>query len=126
MSPVLAITRSVDSLADVGFVPPSWAELAREAVQDGEPNQPRVGWQAVAGRAVESSFLASLRPTLSNADGSDPKVDHWLLLQASADESCVAFGTANPEGLVPPSRSPSQPVPADVAITGRHVLSWGR
>ena len=71
---VQAINRSVDSLADVGFVPPSWVELAREAVhpptaEDGEPNQPRVGWQAVAGRAVESSFLVSLRPTLSNAEG---------------------------------------------------------
>ena len=70
---VLAINRSVDSLADVGFVPPSWAELTREAVhltaEDLEPNQPRVGWQAVAGRAVESSFLASLRPILSNAEG---------------------------------------------------------
>ena len=71
---VQAINRSVDSLADVGFVPPTWEELAREAVhpptlKDGEPNQPRVGWQAAVGHAVESSFLASLRPTLSDAEG---------------------------------------------------------
>ena len=38
-------------------------------VADGEPNQPRVGWQAKAAREVESSFLAHLRLTLSDAEG---------------------------------------------------------
>ena len=38
-------------------------------VADGEPNQPRVGWQAQAAREVESSFLANLRLTLSDAEG---------------------------------------------------------
>ena len=102
---VLAITRSVDSLADVGFVPPSWAELAREAVhpptaEDGEPNQPRVGWQAVAGRAVESSFLASLRPTLSNADGA--------LLRSQGGPLASAPFVSFP-GLVPPPFAPPAP-----------------
>ena len=37
--------------------------------EDGEPNQPREWWQATAGRAVKSFFLANLRPTLSDAEG---------------------------------------------------------
>ena len=35
---------------------------------DEEPNQPRVGWQAVASSVVESSFLNALLPTLSDPD----------------------------------------------------------
>ena len=54
--------------------PPTWEELVSETahpphVADGEPNQPRVGWQAQAAREVESSFLANLRLTLSDTEG---------------------------------------------------------
>ena len=54
---VQAINRSVDGLPDVGLVPPTWEELAREAVhpptaEDGKPNQQRVG---VAGRGRSRS-----------------------------------------------------------------------
>ena len=33
-----------------------------------EPNQPRVGWQAAASRAVETSFMRRLLPTLSDSE----------------------------------------------------------
>ena len=38
-------------------------------MEDREPNQPRVWWQAQAVREVESPFLENLRMTLSNAEG---------------------------------------------------------
>ena len=33
-----------------------------------EPDQPRVGWQAAASRAVETSFMRRLLPTLSDSE----------------------------------------------------------
>ena len=61
---VQAINRCRESLVAVGFTPPTWEELVSETahpphVADGEPNQPRVGWQA----------QAALRLTLSDAEG---------------------------------------------------------
>ena len=69
----VAINNSVENLVATGFTPPSWEELSRSTVEapalvDEEPNQPRVGWQAVASREVESSFLNALLPTLSDLD----------------------------------------------------------
>ena len=74
---IAAINNSVENLVATGFTPPSWEELSRSTLEapapvDEEPNQPRVGWQAVASRAVESSFLNVVLPTLS-----DPDIAHW-------------------------------------------------
>ena len=71
---VQAINQNQETLADVGFDPPTKEELATETVHppnvvDGEPNQPRIGWQTQTTREVESSFLAGLRLTLSSAKG---------------------------------------------------------
>ena len=143
---VQTINRSVDSLADIGFVPPTWEELAREAVhpptaEDGEPNQSRVGWQATAGRAVESSFLENFRPTLSDAEGALLRSQGGPLASAPF----VSFPTdrvprLEPQTLrvlaPPPFASPSRAsqlafadmavLSTSLAITGRRVLSWGR
>ena len=70
---IVAINNSVENLVATGFTPPSWEELSRSTLEapapvDEEPNQPRAGWQAVASRAVESSFLNVVLPTLSDPD----------------------------------------------------------
>ena len=132
-----AINRSRESLVAVGLAPPTWEELVSETahpphVADGEPNQPRVGWQAKAAREVESSFLANLRLILSDAEGAmlSPKVGHWPHLRSSASRRIAPLvWNHNFSG----SCSFSQPVPADVAvlstslaIIGRPVLLLGR
>ena len=70
---IVAINNSVENLVATGFTPPSWEELSRSTLEapapaDDEPNQPRAGWQAVASRVVESSFLNVVLPTLSDPD----------------------------------------------------------
>ena len=138
---VQAVNRSVDSFGRRWICPAHLEELAREAVhpptaEDGEPNQLRVGWQAAAGRAVESS---SLRPTLSNAEGALHRSQGGPL----APSPFVSFPTNRVSRLEPQTvrvlflrrlRLPLLPhssafavavLSTSLAITGR-VLSWGR
>ena len=83
---IVAINNSVENLVATGFTPPIWEELSRSAVEapapvDEEPNQPRVGWQAVASR-TESSFMNALLPALF-----DP---HIALLNSQGGWSSVS------------------------------------
>ena len=108
--------------------PPTWVELATETVhhpnvEDGEPNQPRVGWQAPAAREVESSFLANLRMTLSNAEGAllrskgGPQASARLSVSrriAPHVWNRNSSGSCSCANCV--SHSLFQPVPADVAV----------
>ena len=125
---VQAINRSRESLVAVGFTPPTWEELVVSEtahpphVADGEPNQPRVGWQAQAAREV--GFVRRRRCVA--------QVPRWaigriaLLVWNHNFSGCCSF-------VVCVSLSLSQPVPADVAvlstslaIIGRPVLLLGR
>ena len=67
-----AINQSVENLLAVGYDVPTWESLMTNTnvpVADvEEPNQLRVGWQAAASRAVETSFMRRLLPTLSYSE----------------------------------------------------------
>ena len=138
-----AINQSVENLLAVGYDVPTWESLMTNTnvpVADvEEPNQPRVGWQAAASRAVETCFMRRLLPTLSDSEAALFRSQGGLSLQRlssarhgteragwspSRSECCcfVAFA----------SLSPSQRVPADVAVLstslatiGQRVLLWG-
>ena len=67
-----AINQSVKNLLAVGHDVPTWESLMTNtnapAADVEEPNQPRVGWQAAASRAVETSFMHRLLPTLPDSE----------------------------------------------------------
>ena len=136
---VQAINQSLESLVDVGFAPPTWEELATEIVhppnvEDREPNQPRVGWQAQAAREVESSFLENLRMTLSNAEGALLRSQGGPLAsapfvgfptnRASRVWNHNSSGSCSCADCV--SHSLFQPVPADVAVLSTSLAIIGR
>ena len=67
-----AINQSVENLLAVGYDVPTWESLMTNrnvpVAEVEEPNQPRVGWQASASRAVETSFMRRLLLTLSDSE----------------------------------------------------------
>ena len=86
---------------NVGFTFPSWEELTRCSMEapafDEEPDQPRVGWQAIASRAVESSFLNVVLATLSDPDTALQKSHRGPLASARF----VSFSTSHATRLEP-------------------------
>ena len=133
---IVAINNSVENLVATGFTPPNWEELSRSTVEapapvDEEPNQPRVGWQAVA---WSRPFLKVVLPTLSDPDIALLKSQGGLLASA------VSFPTSRATRLEPQvlkvlfspsfasptpphsSRLPVQPSSRHLCTTGRRVL----
>ena len=79
--PACKPSTEASSLADVGFVPPTWEELAHEAVhpptaEDGDPTRP-------SGFGSGSSRSGVVFP-------GDPKEDRWLLLHSKASQRIVS------------------------------------
>ena len=122
--------------------PHTWDELATETVhppnaEDGEPNQPRVGWQAKAAREVESSFLKDLRSTMSDAEGamlrSQGRGGHWLPPRLSASRQIAPHawnrsfsGSCSFADCASHSVSARAVLSTSLATIGRHVLLPGR
>ena len=102
-----------------------------------EPNQPRVGWQAAASRAVETSFTHRLLPTLFGSEVALLRSQaHSLqrLLSASHGTGLAGWSRSRSEcccfvAFTSPSPSQRAPVVAfiltSLATIGQRVLLWG-
>ena len=114
------------TLIDAGFEAPPWDVLSADSLQeteaDGEPSQPKRGWQQKATRPVDEVFAAQFTLELGEVDQALMRSQHGPLSVCSLHSSSHQPPCEDRLAIFPPSSLQAPSPPHSLVLT--HLPMW--